>query len=51
MYRFIQAQSQAYPVQVLCQTLHVSRSGYYEWLKPALAPVSTGIRACGQLVQ
>ena len=43
MYRFIQAQSQAYPVQVLCQTLHLSRSAYYEWLKPTLAPVSTGI--------
>jgi len=43
MYRFIQAQSQNYPVQVLCQTLHVSRSGYYEWLKPTPAPVATDI--------
>jgi putative transposase len=43
MYRFIQAQSQTYPVQVLCQTLHVSRSGYYEWLKPTPTPVATGI--------
>lgn len=40
MYRFIQAQSQVYPVQVLCQTLEVSRSGYYEWLKPV--PASSG---------
>lgn len=40
MYRFIQTQSQTYPVQVLCQTLEVSRSGYYEWLKPA--PTSSG---------
>jgi len=40
MYRFIQAQSQTYPVQVLCQTLEVSRSGYYEWLKPV--PTSNG---------
>ena len=36
-YRFIQKQSQYYPVQVLCQTLEVNRSGYYEWLKPTLA--------------
>ncbi len=40
MYRFIQEQSQpnaarSYPVQLLCQTLGVHRSGYYEWLKPA----------------
>ena len=34
MYRFIQDQSQTYPVQALCQTLEVSRSGYYEWRKP-----------------
>ena len=38
MYHFIQEQSQYYPVRVLCQTLEVSRSGYYEWLKPAPAP-------------
>lgn len=35
MYRFIQEQSQHFPVKVLCQTLGVNRSGYYEWLKPA----------------
>lgn len=34
MYRFIQGQSQQYPVQVLCQTLGVNRSGYYDWRKP-----------------
>lgn len=34
MYRFIQSQSQHYPVQVLCQTLGVNRSGYYDWRKP-----------------
>ncbi|MBC3789216.1 IS3 family transposase [Spirosoma utsteinense] len=34
MYRFIQEQSQYFPVLVLCQTLEVNRSGYYEWLKP-----------------
>lgn len=39
MYRFIQDQSQYFPVQVLCQTLAVNRSGYYEWLKQA--PISS----------
>ncbi len=44
MYRFIQDQSQPnaarhFPVQVLCQTLAVNRSGYYEWLKQA--PISS----------
>ncbi|MBN8826313.1 MULTISPECIES: IS3 family transposase [unclassified Spirosoma] len=34
MHRFIQSQSQNYPVQVLCQTLGVNRSGYYDWCKP-----------------
>ncbi len=38
MYRFIQDQSQTFPVQALCQTLQVSRSGYYEWLKPPKPP-------------
>lgn len=38
MYRFIQKQSEHYPVQVLCQTLAVSRSRYYEWLKPTPSP-------------
>ena len=41
MYRFIQEQSRTYPVQVLCHTLEVSRSGYYEWLKPA--PLSASV--------
>jgi putative transposase len=44
MYRFIQAQSQTYPVQVLCQTLEVSRGGYYEWLKPTTMPSITGMK-------
>lgn len=42
MYHFIQAQSQHYPVQVLCQTLQVSRSGYYQWLKPTSGAGSVG---------
>ena len=36
MYRFIQAQSQTYPVDLLCQTLAVGRSGHYDWLKPGV---------------
>lgn len=44
MYRFIQEQSQPnaarhFPVLVLCQTLEVNRSGYYEWLKST--PISS----------
>ena len=42
MYHFIQDQSQTYPVQILCQTLEVSRSGYYEWLKPITTPTLKG---------
>ena len=42
MYRFIQDQSQHYPVQVLCQTLGVNRSGYYDWRKPTTTPPLTG---------
>ena len=45
MYRFIQEQGQTYPVQVLCQTLEVNRSGYYDWLKPATIPPAAGADA------
>ena len=45
MYRFIQEQGQTYPVQVLCQTLGVNRSGYYEWLKPTTIPPAAGASA------
>ena len=41
-YRFIQDQNQTYPVQLLCQTLGVGRSSYYEWRKPATTPTLTG---------
>ncbi len=34
MYRFIQEQSQHFPVPALCQVLGVNRSGYYAWRKP-----------------
>jgi putative transposase len=30
-YRFIGAHASQYPVTVLCQTLQVTRSGYYAW--------------------
>lgn len=40
MYRFIQEQSQTYPVQLLCQILEVNRSGYYAWLNPPIRPTS-----------
>ena len=42
MYRFIQDQSQTYPVQVLCHTLGVNRSGYYDWRKPTTTAPLTG---------
>ena len=42
-YRFIEDQSQTFPVQLLCETLQVSRSGYYEWLKPGTAPAPTRV--------
>ena len=32
-YAFIQQQQSIYPVQVLCQALQVSRSGYYDWVR------------------
>ncbi len=44
MYRFIQEQREHYPVQVLCQTLGINRSGYYEWLKLSLTPPTRDIR-------
>ena len=32
-YRFILAEQASYPVAVLCRTLGVARSGYYDWLR------------------
>ena len=46
-YRFIQDQSQTYPVQLLCQTLGVNRGGYYQWLKPTPPPIKTSIQPSG----
>ena len=51
MYCFIQAQSQTYPVQVLCQILEVSRGGYYEWLKPTTMPPITGMKTQADQVE
>jgi putative transposase len=39
-YRFIQQQSPDYPVRTLCEIRQVSRSGYYQWLKPPQAPAA-----------
>ena len=30
-YRFIEAKKELFPIQVLCETLRVSRSGYFAW--------------------
>lgn len=31
MYRFVESQRAAYPVELLCQTLEVNRSSWYGW--------------------
>jgi putative transposase len=31
IYEFIRAEKAFFPVSVLCQVLHVSRSGFYSW--------------------
>ena len=35
MYRFVESQQAAYPIELLCQTLKVSRSAWYAWRKGA----------------
>ena len=30
-YRFIEAEKAQFPIRVLCQVLHVARSGWYRW--------------------
>ncbi|MCH8493929.1 MAG: IS3 family transposase [Idiomarina sp.] len=47
-YRFIKSRSSRYPVRVLCRTLNVHPSGYYDWLK---SPVSAREREDQQLSQ
>lgn len=34
-FRFIRTHGRAYPISLLCRVLHVSRSGYYAWVKKA----------------
>jgi putative transposase len=47
-FAFIQAQEVAFPVQILCRVLAVSRSGYYAWKsrpKPALDAKTVALEA------
>ncbi len=37
-YAFIKAQSENYPVQLLCELMDVSRSAFYEWLEGTPSP-------------
>ena len=39
-FEFIHAQREQYPIQVLCATLRVSRSGYYAWSSRPASPRS-----------
>jgi putative transposase len=36
-YRFIDKQKKAWPVTLMCDVLHVSRSGYYDWTGRSLS--------------
>lgn len=33
MYRFVESQQRDYPIELVCQTLKVSRSAWYAWRK------------------
>ena len=37
-FAFIEEHLSAYPVEVSCAVLEVSRSGYYAWLEPPTSP-------------
>ncbi|MBA3582209.1 MAG: transposase [Gammaproteobacteria bacterium] len=43
-YAFIKQHHHAYPVRLLCRTLDVSNSGYYEWLHRLESPRSQETR-------
>lgn len=47
-YQFIEAHREEYPVSVLCETLEVSESGYYDWRK---RPMSQHVRSDAQLAE
>lgn len=47
-YRFIEAHRQRWPIQVQCEVLQVSRSGYYAW---RCRPVSAAAQRRGQLLR
>ena len=40
LYGFIAAEKTTYPVRLLCRTLQVSASAFYDWLRAAAAPQS-----------
>ena len=47
-YKFIETYRSTFSVEKMCQTLNVSRSGYYRWQK---APVSDRVQANGKLLK
>lgn len=47
-YQFIEAHREEYPVRVLCETLEVSESGYYDWRK---RPMSQHAQSDAQLAE
>ncbi|OGX84167.1 hypothetical protein BEN48_16365 [Hymenobacter glacialis] len=40
-YQFIQACTEPWPVQLLCQLLAVSTAGYYQWRQRPAQPAAT----------
>jgi len=49
-FAFIEAESAQWPVAVLCETLDVSRSGYYAWShRPAAPKVAADAAIVGEI--
>ena len=44
MYKFVESQQAVYPVELLCQTLKVSRSAWYAWCSGMSHQISSGNR-------